>query len=684
MAQEIVGIKIQVGGQEKVLSSMGEIRKELKSAQFDVLKFSEAFGASSKEAIEAAKRVAQLKDAIGDAKDLVGAFNPDAKFRALSGSIQGVAGGFAALQGALGLVGVEGENVQKTLLKVQSALALSEGLNSVMGSIDAFKNLGAVIKNTVVNAFSSLRNAIMSTGILALVAGVGLLIANFDKVKETLTNIIPGFGRFISFIESATTAITDFVGITNAADRALDKLNKTTQRSNEDIDNRIKILTAQGGKEKEIYELTKQRGENELNFLRQKLKEKGKLSDEELKKFRELKTEQQVLDAKEQKRLDDKSKEEKKKSDEKSKQTREQIKKDADERAAAEKEAAERIVKLKGETEVLGIKDEYEAKRKAIENQLAIDIKQVQDNEKLKSETKTALIKELERKAQADVVAVVKEEMDAANEVYTENQKKYNETQKELRIAELQSKMDDLDRENQMYEGDFEADQERIAMQKEILDEQEVLELEKAENNELLRFEIKQKYTDKRNALTKSEVEIEKEAQKAKVELNLKYIDLYAQFGALLSQVAGKNKALAIAGLVIEKGAAVAKIITQMRTIPAFLTPSIPNPAYIPSRIAGALSIASVIAATAQGIQTINSAGIPGGSSGGSGGGGSVGASAAAPIAPVAPITNTVTQLDSQSINQMGNATNRAYVIESDVTNSQERIKRINRAARLT
>ena len=155
MSTEIVGIKIQVGGQEKVLSSMGEIRKELKQAQFDVLKFSEQFGATSKEAADAAKRVAQLKDAVGDAKDLVAAFNPDAKFKALAGAVQGVAGGFAAVQGALGLVGSESENVQKTLLKVQSALALSEGLNSVMAAKDAFVNLGSVIKSGVTSASKS-------------------------------------------------------------------------------------------------------------------------------------------------------------------------------------------------------------------------------------------------------------------------------------------------------------------------------------------------------------------------------------------------------------------------------------------------------------------------------------------------------------------------------------------------
>jgi len=58
--------------------------------------------------------------------------------------------------------------------------------------------------------------------------------------------------------------------------------------------------------------------------------------------------------------------------------------------------------------------------------------------------------------------------------------------------------------------------------------------------------------------------------------------------------------------------------------------------------------------------------------------------STSAPIAPPVQLINTRTQLDSTSIQQLGSATNRSYVLESDVTNSQERIRRINRAARLS
>ncbi len=83
MANEIVGLKIQVDSGEAT-KSVGSLKAQLREAQADVTKLSEKFGATSKEAVEAAKRAADLRDRIGDARALTDAFNPDAKFRAFT------------------------------------------------------------------------------------------------------------------------------------------------------------------------------------------------------------------------------------------------------------------------------------------------------------------------------------------------------------------------------------------------------------------------------------------------------------------------------------------------------------------------------------------------------------------------------------------------------------------------
>jgi len=161
------------------------LRAQLVAAQKEVQILSEKFGATSKEAIEAAKRAGELKDTIGDAKALTDAFNPDAKFNALSNSLGGVASGFSAFQGALGLVGVETKDLEKQLLKVQSAMAISQSLQQLGEARDSFKQLKAV----VIDAFKGIKTAIGSTGIGLLLVALGTLYAYWDDIKAAVSGV---------------------------------------------------------------------------------------------------------------------------------------------------------------------------------------------------------------------------------------------------------------------------------------------------------------------------------------------------------------------------------------------------------------------------------------------------------------------------------------------------------------
>ena len=123
-------------------------------------------------------------------------------------------------------------------------MALSQGLQTIGQSVDSFKQLGAVVKSTTIYqkaltaatavqtfvmngatlAAKLLRGALISTGVGALVVGVGLLIANFDKVKKVVMNLIPGLAAVGDFVGKIVDSITDFVGATSDATRELDKL----------------------------------------------------------------------------------------------------------------------------------------------------------------------------------------------------------------------------------------------------------------------------------------------------------------------------------------------------------------------------------------------------------------------------------------------------------------------------
>lgn len=440
MATENVGININVGGNTD--QALGSLKAQLREATQDVIALSEKFGATSKEAVQAAKRAAELKDKIGDAKSLIDAFNPDAKFKALTASLSGVAGGFSALQGAVGLFGKENEDLQKTLVKVQSAMALSQGLQAVGESIDSFKQLGTVIKTQVVSAFSTLRGAIISTGIGVLAIAIGLLIANFDKVKKAVLNLVPGLAQVGSFFGNIIDKVTDFIGVTSQAERALASLEKTTKRGNEGIEARIKILTAQGGKEKEIYALSKQQGENELNFLRQKLKTKDGLNEEELKKFRDLKTNQAVLDAEEQKRISDNLADQAKKNEDAAKQAEAKRKQENDKKIAEEKKFTEEVLKAQIERRALLAQDNLVS-----QEQIAKDKKDAEDKDKKEQEAKDNERIEGQMKVMSTttnfVLQGIQAQQDAANKqaeidrIATENKLKELELQKQGAMAAL-------------------------------------------------------------------------------------------------------------------------------------------------------------------------------------------------------------------------------------------------------
>jgi uncharacterized small protein (DUF1192 family) len=152
-------------------------------------------------------RYQELSASVGAARAALEDVNKEANinkgaFDATIGSLGGAAAGFSAFQGALGLIGAESENVQKALLKVQSALALSQGLDQFQKSIPAFKNLAGLIKGPVVASFTTLKGAIAATGIGLIAIAVGILIANWDKLVDALRTAFPAFAVIEKFFDN--------------------------------------------------------------------------------------------------------------------------------------------------------------------------------------------------------------------------------------------------------------------------------------------------------------------------------------------------------------------------------------------------------------------------------------------------------------------------------------------------
>jgi len=203
------------------------LKSQYKEAVQELQKVSAQYGETSQQAIKAAKAAAQLKDQMEFSKDLIKGFNPDAKFDSLSRSIGGVMDGFQAYEGALGIIGVESEDLQKTMLKVQSAMALSQGIQGVLEAKDSFAQLGTVIKDAAIKlgiltvieeenvvateaqvvaneqaavsfketgvaaktSLNGIKGALAATGIGLLVIALGAIVAYWDDIKAAVSGV---------------------------------------------------------------------------------------------------------------------------------------------------------------------------------------------------------------------------------------------------------------------------------------------------------------------------------------------------------------------------------------------------------------------------------------------------------------------------------------------------------------
>lgn len=653
-----VGVKITVDGSDAV-QSVGSIKKQLREATADLIAMRQKFGDTSKEAVEAAKRVANLKDEIGDAKAFTDAFNPDAKFKAFGAAIQGVAGGFAALQGAQALFGSESKELEKTLVKVQGAMALSQGLNSVLEARDSFKNLAVFVKGGLSNAFGSLRSAIISTGIGALVVAVGLLIANFDKVKKVVLNFVPGLAAVGDTIMSIVNAVTDFLGVTSEAQRQTDKLIEETEKK---IKKTESFLDANADKYDE-YTQRKIKANLEYN-----------------KKLVEVNKNEELSEAEKQALL----KEYRDKADREIKKAGEDRQKASDEIAKKERE------KLEEEQKKREAKEE-EARKKREE-------KEKEHREKLAEQQKISEDFIIQQRLQA-----FKNEFDRKQfELSVQNQQEIDKqleflNQKLITEQEYNNRKAIIDADFALKQAENEA--ERKAAQEEKDAQQKEKDAEKKAKEEADAAESRQRLIDAEKAASDERIRIAEVEAKRKEEIQNAYVQVFSNAIGLIKSIGERNKGVQKVALIAENAITIAKIVldTQKQisaslaavaAVPALLPPGIPNPAWFLAKAFAAkqialakvnagIGIATSIAATAKGLSQL------GGGSGG--GGGSVGGGGSIPEAPVAPLPPQAetTLLNQGQVNQIGNVAARAYVVESDVSGNQERIQRLQRAARI-
>lgn len=164
------------------------LKKQLREATQELQVARQKYGEFSDEAVNAAQKVAGIRDEIEAANEAAQLFDPGKRFQALTTAASTAAGGIAAVQGAMALFGSESEDVEKALLKVQSAMALSQGLSQLKDIGKVGEQLQISFKGLTAGA-NGFKKALISTGIGALVVAVGLLVAYWEDIMSLVNGV---------------------------------------------------------------------------------------------------------------------------------------------------------------------------------------------------------------------------------------------------------------------------------------------------------------------------------------------------------------------------------------------------------------------------------------------------------------------------------------------------------------
>jgi hypothetical protein len=235
---ENINIKVLIDAAEsaKTIQDTKKALKELNSAALQVEEGSAAFQSLTTAA-------GQLKDRIGDLSATTAYLGDDLKnLKGLSSIGEGIAGGFAIAQGAAALFGGENKQLEASLLKVQSAMALLQGVQAI----------GEVLqKQSAATLF--IENGLRQTKIL-LYGKEAVVAAELAVVEGTATEAQIALNSamksnpvmaLVGVLVLAVTALVAFSGETKKANENQKALNDSMLKSRTQLEIELKTFNSQ-------------------------------------------------------------------------------------------------------------------------------------------------------------------------------------------------------------------------------------------------------------------------------------------------------------------------------------------------------------------------------------------------------------------------------------------------------
>lgn len=267
---------------EKVVTTSKRLTTQLREIKQELSKMEEAGLRGTKQFEKMAIAAGKLEDQIGDTANRVRVLASDTKN--LDAGIQvvtGLAGAFSIAQGAAGLLGDENEDLQKALLRVQSAMAVLNGLQAVSATLNKDSAASVVIYGGALKVTEAIQKqfaissaaawAVATAGVTLLIAGVVSLIAYFRRAKDEAEDLNDTQAK----IASADEAL--FEGM---------------KRRNEE---QVRLLEQENELAKLRGATLKEQHENEIELVNQRISVYQKAKDDEIALTEKQNTDYQIL-----------------------------------------------------------------------------------------------------------------------------------------------------------------------------------------------------------------------------------------------------------------------------------------------------------------------------------------------------------------------------------------------------
>jgi hypothetical protein len=272
---EEVVLKVKVEGSGDSEAKIKTVKQQLREAKEAALQAKEG----TEEYFQALQKAAGLADQLKDVNEAVNQLDPGAKAQAFGTLINSVAGGFQTITGLYGLLGQKSEEVEKLLLKVQSASALAMGVQSLVEAQKQWVNISQAIKATTI--FQQANNLVTAAATViqktfsSAVAATGL---SFNGLKAAIAST--GIGLLVVGLGVAISKLMDYANSADKAAESQEKLNKAQEDFKIESSKNLTRIAEEGGKLSGNVRIL----ENQLRLMRLQ----HKPQDEILKKEKEI------------------------------------------------------------------------------------------------------------------------------------------------------------------------------------------------------------------------------------------------------------------------------------------------------------------------------------------------------------------------------------------------------------